>query len=126
MKYIISIIFMFLLINNYTFSQAKEKKKKDTLEYKTSEIVVSALRYPERIIEVPLAISYISMHDFSFIKGIGIDEPLKSIPGVLAQSRAGGSDVRITIRGFGARGAGDRSNSAGLHSIFSIFHSWII
>ncbi|OGU14173.1 MAG: hypothetical protein A2X61_07105 [Ignavibacteria bacterium GWB2_35_12] len=111
MKYIISIIFMFLLINNYTFSQAKEKKKKDTLEYKTSEIVVSALRYPERIIEVPLAISYISMHDFSFIKGIGIDEPLKSIPGVLAQSRAGGSDVRITIRGFGARGAGDRSNS---------------
>jgi iron complex outermembrane receptor protein len=100
-----------IIHSNLLFSQIEKVKKKDTVEYKTSEIVVSALRYPERIIEVPLAISYISMHDFSVIKGIGIDEPLKTIPGVLAQSRSGGSDVRITIRGFGARGAGDRSNS---------------
>ena len=33
------------------------------------------------------------------------------IPGVIAQSRYGTSDVRLIIRGFGARGAGDRSNS---------------
>ncbi|TAL67094.1 MAG: hypothetical protein EPN82_16100 [Bacteroidetes bacterium] len=105
------IICVLLISSNLLFSQIEKVKKKDTLEYKTSEIVVSALRYPERVIEVPLAISYISMHDFSMIKGIGIDEPLKTIPGVLAQSRAGGSDVRITIRGFGARGSGDRSNS---------------
>ncbi|MBI5326288.1 MAG: TonB-dependent receptor [Ignavibacteriae bacterium] len=110
MKYII-IILSLIISSNMLLSQIQKVKKKDTIEYKTSEIVVSALRYPERIIEVPLSISYISMHDFSFIKGIGIDEPLKTIPGVLAQSRAGGSDVRITIRGFGARGAGDRSNS---------------
>jgi len=111
MKYIILILLLIMISSNLLLSQIEKVKKKDTLEYKTSEIVVSALRYPERIIEVPLAISYISMRDFSFIKGIGIEEPLKSIPGVLAQSRAGGSDVRITIRGFGARGAGDRSNS---------------
>lgn len=111
MKYILLILILIMISSNLLLSQIEKIKKKDTIEYKTSEIVVSALRYPERIIEVPLAISYISMHDFSFIKGIGIDEPLKSIPGVLAQSRAGGSDVRITIRGFGARGAGDRSNS---------------
>jgi phosphoglycolate phosphatase-like HAD superfamily hydrolase len=30
---------------------------------------------------------------------------------VLAQSRYGTSDVRIVIRGYGARGAGDRSNA---------------
>jgi iron complex outermembrane receptor protein len=30
---------------------------------------------------------------------------------VIAQSRYGGSDVRLSIRGFGARGAGDRSNA---------------
>ena len=33
------------------------------------------------------------------------------MPGVFAQSRYGTSDVRLLIRGFGARGAGDRSNA---------------
>jgi iron complex outermembrane receptor protein len=33
------------------------------------------------------------------------------VPGVIAQSRYGTSDVRLVIRGYGARGAGDRSNA---------------
>ena len=33
------------------------------------------------------------------------------VPGALVQSRYGTSDVRVVIRGFGARGAGDRSNA---------------
>lgn len=41
----------------------------------------------------------------------GLDGPLASVPGVIAQSRAGSNDVRITNRGFGARGAGERSNA---------------
>src|SRR6185503_12312950 len=45
------------------------------------------------------------------VAGRGLDEALSLVPGVIAQTRAGGSDVRIMIRGFGARGAGDRSNS---------------
>ena len=36
---------------------------------------------------------------------------LSNVPGVLAQSRSGNQDIRITIRGYGARGAGERSNS---------------
>ncbi|MDP4115415.1 MAG: TonB-dependent receptor, partial [Bacteroidota bacterium] len=44
-------------------------------------------------------------------KGYGLAEVLSSVPGVLAQSRVGNQDVRITIRGFGARGSGDRSNA---------------
>ena len=44
-------------------------------------------------------------------RGYGLDEALTLVPGVLAQSRYGNSDVRIVIRGFGARGAGDRSNA---------------
>ena len=43
--------------------------------------------------------------------GFGLDEALRLVPGVLAQSRYGTSDVRIVIRGYGARGAGDRSNA---------------
>ncbi len=33
------------------------------------------------------------------------------MPGVFAQSRYGTSDIRLVIRGFGAPGAGDRSNA---------------
>ncbi|MEO8167355.1 MAG: TonB-dependent receptor, partial [bacterium] len=44
-------------------------------------------------------------------KGYGLDEVLSGIPGVLVQSRFGNQDVRLTIRGFGARGAGERSNA---------------
>lgn len=46
-----------------------------------------------------------------------LDEALSGIPGVLAQSRSGGADLRITIRGFGSRGAGDRSNAGTMRGI---------
>ncbi len=59
----------------------------------------------------PLAVSIISRDRLLRTRGLGLDEALSSVPGVLAQSRNGGSDVRIVIRGFGARGAGDRSNA---------------
>ena len=110
---------IFLLFFNAALLNAQKKqnnnnnnrKTNDTLEVKTSEVVISALRYPEYIMEVPLSISLIKKSDLNEIRGIGIDEPLNLIPGVLAQSRFGGTDIRLTIRGFGARGAGDRSNS---------------
>ena len=43
--------------------------------------------------------------------GVGLERALVGVPGVLAQSRSGFIDLRLTIRGFGARGAGDRSNA---------------
>ncbi len=46
-----------------------------------------------------------------------LEEALSGIPGVLAQSRSGGVDLRITIRGFGSRGAGDRSNAGTMRGI---------
>ncbi len=91
--------------------QLISKQIPDTMEIKTNEVVVSAMRYPERIIEVPMAIDLISPLKYNFSKGFGLDEALKTIPGVFTQSRFGNQDVRITIRGFGARGAGDRSNA---------------
>jgi iron complex outermembrane receptor protein len=45
------------------------------------------------------------------VSGFGLDEALSRVPGVIAQSRYGTSDIRLMIRGYGARGAGDRSNS---------------
>src|SRR3989337_2081804 len=88
-----------------------EVSKKDSLFYEMNQVTVTATRYAESIMEVPYAVTIKSKDDFNNIKGYGLDEVLSSVPGVLAQSRNGNQDVRIVIRGFGARGSGDRSNS---------------
>lgn len=112
MKRMLIILLIILLYQNISFSQVKTKEtNKDSLTFQAKEIVITGLRYPENNIEVPLAISILEKKDLEYFPGTGIDGPLKLIPGILAQSRAGTNDVRITIRGFGARGAGDRSNA---------------
>jgi iron complex outermembrane receptor protein len=68
-------------------------------------------RTAEPWISVPLSLSHIPLADLPKGKGYGLDEALSAVPGVLVQSRFGNQDVRITIRGFGARGAGERSNA---------------
>jgi len=108
MKKII-ILFIFIVFA-FSFLIAKDKKR-DTLEAKTKEVIITGMKYPETIMEIPFAVSSFNKIDFQFNKSAGIDEALNNIPGVLAQSRSGSSDVKITIRGFGARGAGDRSNA---------------
>ena len=98
--------------NIILLSQSKDEiTKKDSLFYEMNQVTVTATRYAESIIEVPYAVTIKTKDDFNNIKGYGLDEVLSSIPGVLSQSRNGNQDVRIAIRGFGARGAGDRSNS---------------
>lgn len=72
---------------------------------------VTASRTPVSIFDVPLAVTLVGPEVLLLRRGVGLDEALALVPGVLAQSRAGGGDVRISIRGFGSRGAGDRSNS---------------
>jgi iron complex outermembrane receptor protein len=88
-----------------------EITKKDSLYYEMDQVTVTATRYAESIIEVPYAVTIKTKDDFGNVKGLGLDEVLSGVPGVLSQSRNGNQDVRIVIRGFGARGSGDRSNS---------------
>ncbi len=83
----------------------------DTIRYTYPAVTTTGTRLAGPWIAVPLAISYIQLQDRAGGKGYGLDEILTGIPGVLAQSRYGNQDVRITIRGFGARGAGARSNA---------------
>lgn len=90
---------------------ANEMTKKDSLYYEMNQVTVTATRYAESVIEVPYAVTIKTKDDFGNVKGLGLDEVLSGIPGVLSQSRNGNQDVRIVIRGFGARGSGDRSNS---------------
>jgi iron complex outermembrane receptor protein len=53
----------------------------------------------------------IGREQLSTKRGYTLDDAVSKVPGVFAQSRYGASDIRITIRGFGSRGAGDRSNA---------------
>lgn len=95
------------------FSQQKVDKnfQPDTLKHEMNQITVTATRYAENILEIPYAVTILTKDQIQNFKGYGLDEVLSSVPGVLAQSRAGTQDVRLVIRGFGARGSGDRSNS---------------
>ena len=74
-------------------------------------VTVTATRQMTSLFAVPLAVSLVKKADLFGTTGYGLDEALALVPGVVAQSRYGNQDVRITIRGYGARGAGDRSNA---------------
>ncbi|MEW6510081.1 MAG: TonB-dependent receptor [Bacteroidota bacterium] len=89
---------------------SKSGTPRDTV-YSVGEVVVTATRKPGTTLEVPLAISVIDRTSIQAVRGFGLDDILSGVPGVLAQSRYGTQDVRLTIRGFGARGAGQRSNA---------------
>src|SRR5688500_3055622 len=74
-------------------------------------VTVTATRQMTSLFAVPLAVSVVKKSDLFGTTGYGLDDALGLVPGVVAQSRSGNQDVRITIRGYGARGAGDRSNA---------------
>ncbi|MBI3790158.1 MAG: TonB-dependent receptor plug domain-containing protein, partial [Gemmatimonadetes bacterium] len=79
--------------------------------HRLPEVTVTANRTGADPGRVPLATSTIRPEAWSARLGLGVSDALSLVPGVLAQSRSGSMDNRIAIRGYGARGAGDRSNS---------------
>jgi iron complex outermembrane recepter protein len=76
-----------------------------------SGVTVTATRSSTDILASPLAITRLDRSAYPTRSGYALTDALTLVPGVLAQGRSGTSDVRIVIRGFGARGAGDRSNA---------------
>ncbi|HKA58412.1 MAG TPA: TonB-dependent receptor [Gemmatimonadales bacterium] len=74
-------------------------------------VTITATRQPISLFAVPLAVTQLKKKDWFGTTGYGLDQALNLVPGVVAQSRYGNQDVRVTIRGYGARGAGDRSNA---------------
>jgi len=80
-------------------------------------VTVTASRYARSLYETPLSFTRISAERWRGGSGLGLDQALALVPGVLAQSRAGSTDIRLVIRGFGARGAGDRSNAGTMRGV---------
>ena len=83
--------------------------RRDTVDSLTP-ITVTATRSGSAILTTPLSVTRIGGEQLRTMRGYGLEDALRMVPGVLAQSRSA-QDVRIVIRGFGARGAGDRSNA---------------
>ena len=99
-----------LLTSIMVTAQQTKNTQKDSIRYVLEQVTITATRYSEPLMEIPYAVSVIPSNDLAGLRGYGLDDALQTVPGVLAQSRAGNQDVRLVIRGFGARGAGDRSN----------------
>ena len=89
----------------------------DTLVVPVDEVVVIGTRTSETARRAPAAISVVSREAFANKRGIGLSDALGLVPGVFVQSRSGAQDVRVTIRGFGARGNGERSNVGNMRGI---------
>jgi iron complex outermembrane recepter protein len=116
MKYIVqfsqaALFLMFAAINLFAQTDSTSTKTFRKKVARADEITVIALRQPEKVLEVPLAVTVIPASMFQNGRGFGLDEALSLVPGALVQSRTGNQDVRVMIRGFGARGAGERSNA---------------
>jgi iron complex outermembrane receptor protein len=92
------------------FAQAP-KDSTDSARVRLAPVTVTATRQPTSIFTAPIAVTIVGKPALEKKRGYSLDDAVSNVPGVFAQSRYGASDVRITIRGFGARGAGDRSNA---------------
>lgn len=97
---------------------ARMQAEGDSLRtYRLEEIVVTAARRGGDLLRVPLAASIVDAKEFASSRRLSLSDALVGVPGVLVQSRAGAQDVRLSIRGFGARGNGDRSNAGTIRGI---------
>ncbi|MEX1275962.1 MAG: TonB-dependent receptor [Bacteroidota bacterium] len=95
----------------------QENNRDSLIHVVLEEVVVTAKRGGGEILKVPMAVGVVDARDFMHSRRVGLNEALWGMPGVFAQSRGGGSDIRLTVRGFGARGNGDRSNAATIRGI---------
>ena len=95
-----------------SIAEAQQDSTSDSTRAKLPTVTVTASRGTAKSTYLtPLAVTLIPKSQFEDKRGYSLDEAVSAVPGVLAQSRSGTSDIRLNIRGFGARGAGDRSNA---------------
>ncbi|MFI5212192.1 MAG: TonB-dependent receptor domain-containing protein, partial [Ignavibacteria bacterium] len=114
MKFIFFLILLSALFSLPSYSQEdededeyenKEKNEKgDTLKKVTAleEIVVSGTRTEKMIIDIPYSVFRVDKKEFIYGRDLNAKDILQDVPGLFIQTRLG-SEVRISIRGFGTR-----------------------
>ena len=107
-----------ILLLGTSLAHTQESTTIDTVKtYRLSGVLVTATRGSGEALLIPMAVGIVSLKDFQLSRRFNLEDALSLMPGVFAQSRAGDQDTRVTIRGFGARGSGDRSNAATIRGI---------
>jgi iron complex outermembrane recepter protein len=104
-------LFVVLILHSYgvkSFSQEinpadSTNSPFDTLYKELDEVVITATRVSQRIIDVPYSIVRLNYVNYQYDRKIGSNDMLSSVPGLFLQSRYGDHDVRFSIRGFGSR-----------------------
>ena len=103
------IVLLFLMFGNTTLHSQilvvgdSSITKVDTLKYETDDVVVTATRVEQKIIDIPYPVTRLKSSQFKFSRRVTVDDVLGNVPGLFLQSRYGNHDVRIAIRGFGSR-----------------------
>ncbi len=75
----------------------------DTIYRELDEVVITATRVKNRIIDIPYSVVRLNYSSFKYDRKIGSNDMLSAVPGLFLQSRYGDHDVRFSIRGFGSR-----------------------
>jgi len=77
--------------------------KPDTLEYRyPGEVVISASRMNSTLKETPISSTVVDSVILNTLpRSVGIDEPLKLVPGVKVDNQADGERVHMSVRGQG-------------------------
>ena len=97
MRYLILVFLTF--ITSLCFPQENE----DSLKYETEELVITGTRTFEKIIDIPYSVFRVDKNELNYGRKVSAKDVLADVPGLFLQTRYGGSDLRISLRGFGMR-----------------------
>ncbi|HAY34513.1 MAG TPA: TonB-dependent receptor [Ignavibacteria bacterium] len=93
--------FMIVFLGTSALSNAQDSA--DTTDYETDEIIISATRTEQKLIDIPFSVSRIDYSQWKSSRKMGLNDVITNVPGLILQPRYGNHDVRVSIRGFGSR-----------------------
>ena len=85
------------------FTDSYSQDLPDTTEYETDEVIISATRTEQKIIDIPFSVKRVDQSEWTTSRKQSINEVIRNVPSVWFQPRYVNHDVRIAIRGFGTR-----------------------
>lgn len=99
------LIHLVVLMSSLSTTMAWAEDEQDQPVIVPDEIIVTATRVEKRVQDVAAAIGVVRKQDIQLGRQqLGLDESLSAIPGLFMQDRYNfAQDLRIAIRGFGAR-----------------------
>lgn len=97
--------FLILLFSNYSFSQIIDTTQIKVLDL--NEVIVNSSKIPSRLSDIPLSVDVLDTAlNVNILQQNSLKEYINRIPGVFTLNANNfAQDLRISIRGFGARSA---------------------